>query len=828
MAQPPGLDLDSLADSGVIASPSALTEGAAQSTSPATDLDALADSGVVSQVHVAQNETPSHTQVAHHATRPQAPVATPIPINQKYVTSGTPAPAATPEPTWGQTAQSAAKNFLPSLMDTGKSMVNAVTHLPQTLSNINQLSQGIGTQLQQAVGLPVNQTPQQLAKTQAVAKALENHYATSYGSVKGFKNAVSTDPTGILLDASTLLDGAGAAARVAGTAGKIGALTDAGNVVAKTAEMANPISAAVKLAKVPFKVASKVVPIAQSLETGKTIRGLATAAQAGSEANPVLRNSFTGALNGSVSPESTVDKVTSAIGQLSNQRAQTYIQNMKNITGGNLPQMDYAPVNAALQKNIGSNLDNGVVVDDDANKVLEAIQNKVNEYQQAVPSPTIENFDNIKKSIDGIRDAYPFNSKAYAKASDVRTAVVNAIKDQNGSIGAQYADAMSQYGNASDNISQLRNTFGVKGNPNTETVFNKLMSAKDGSTKESLISQLGTIDPTIPYELAGHELTHWMPGGIRGALAAAGPIFGAPGIAAGAAHLAAAGPIFGAPGIAAGAAHLAAAGIAAGAAHLAASSPRLMGLMNYGVGRAGGLANAASGAVAPVSEAANALGNVNTMTGVVNPPTPSPPPIANAAPTGAPVEGSMDFSPIFQAMLQKESGNNQFDKNGNVIESPKGAIGAAQIEPSTGPEAAQLAGLPWDPDKFRNDIDYNRTLGAAYHQHLTQQFGGDPILGAAAYNAGAKRVQSALKQAAATGDSWMKYIPAETQKYVANLPRPGHASGGKVAHPHEHLVQRLMKKAKDAKRITDKSTEPLLNVPDDAIAKALNIAKRAI
>jgi len=60
--------------------------------------------------------------------------------------------------------------------------------------------------------------------------------------------------------------------------------------------------------------------------------------------------------------------------------------------------------------------------------------------------------------------------------------------------------------------------------------------------------------------------------------------------------------------------------------------------------------------------------------------------------------------------------------------------------------------------------------------------------------------------------------------------RVGRASGGKVhnVRRHEYLVDRLLKAAKDAKKMTDKTTEPLLNVPDEHIVKALDVAQRAI
>ena len=89
--------------------------------------------------------------------------------------------------------------------------------------------------------------------------------------------------------------------------------------------------------------------------------------------------------------------------------------------------------------------------------------------------------------------------------------------------------------------------------------------------------------------------------------------------------------------------------------------------------------------------------------------------------------------------------------------------------PKTGPEAAKLAGLPWDEQKFKYDANYNATLGKAYFDHQTKVFGGDPEKGAAAYNAGPTKLREALAMAAAHGGSYKDYLPAETQNYLGKI-----------------------------------------------------------
>ena len=141
---------------------------------------------------------------------------------------------------------------------------------------------------------------------------------------------------------------------------------------------------------------------------------------------------------------------------------------------------------------------------------------------------------------------------------------------------------------------------------------------------------------------------------------------------------------------------------------------------------------------------------------------PMPPP--SPAQTAVPPTGG-----IFTRVLRTESNGRQLDKNGNPLMSPKGAIGIAQIMPTTGPEAANLARLPWDEQRFKYDANYNAALGKAYFDHQTKVFGGDPEKGAAAYNAGPGRLREAMAMAAANGGSYKDYLPAETQNYLGKI-----------------------------------------------------------
>lgn len=139
---------------------------------------------------------------------------------------------------------------------------------------------------------------------------------------------------------------------------------------------------------------------------------------------------------------------------------------------------------------------------------------------------------------------------------------------------------------------------------------------------------------------------------------------------------------------------------------------------------------------------------------------------------------AVDPSAFYRSkIIQQESGGRQFDENGRPLTSSAGAIGIGQIMPDTGPEAAKMAGLPWDEVRFRTDPEYNAALGEAYFLNMYDRFG-SLDLASAAYNAGPGRLSSAIDRAAAMGGSYLDYLPEETRNYVASVTGMGSSSTG--------------------------------------------------
>jgi len=101
---------------------------------------------------------------------------------------------------------------------------------------------------------------------------------------------------------------------------------------------------------------------------------------------------------------------------------------------------------------------------------------------------------------------------------------------------------------------------------------------------------------------------------------------------------------------------------------------------------------------------------------------------------------------------------------------------------------------------------------------------------------GKQGIRGAAGKIVSTATNPVRAIPAQVVAMANEQNAPAQstggritrAAGGQVGMTHEQLVNHLMTRAKQAKRATDNTTKPLLNAPDEAIVKALDVAQQAI
>ncbi|MFP4568527.1 transglycosylase SLT domain-containing protein [Rhodosalinus sp.] len=122
------------------------------------------------------------------------------------------------------------------------------------------------------------------------------------------------------------------------------------------------------------------------------------------------------------------------------------------------------------------------------------------------------------------------------------------------------------------------------------------------------------------------------------------------------------------------------------------------------------------------------------------------------------------------AIARRES---EFDPS---VVSGAGARGLMQVMPDTAREVAGRLGLGYDHDRLLSDWTFNAQLGTAYLAELVERFEGNPVLVAAAYNAGPARPIRWTRELGDPRDpevdvvDWIESIPfAETRNYVMRV-----------------------------------------------------------
>ncbi|MEG0486325.1 MAG: lytic transglycosylase domain-containing protein [Acinetobacter sp.] len=130
------------------------------------------------------------------------------------------------------------------------------------------------------------------------------------------------------------------------------------------------------------------------------------------------------------------------------------------------------------------------------------------------------------------------------------------------------------------------------------------------------------------------------------------------------------------------------------------------------------------------------------------------------------------FGPLAGGMIHAESKGNP-----NAV-SPVGAQGIIQIMPKT----AAKPGYGMSPIDLKNTTPEEQIRwGMEYRSRIQKAHGFTEDQATAAYNAGAGKVQQAIKQAKDSGGNWLSYLPKETRDYVPRVNAATAKYGGAAA-----------------------------------------------
>ncbi len=140
-----------------------------------------------------------------------------------------------------------------------------------------------------------------------------------------------------------------------------------------------------------------------------------------------------------------------------------------------------------------------------------------------------------------------------------------------------------------------------------------------------------------------------------------------------------------------------------------------------------------------------------------------------------PLNGLAQFNRGVEPALAMAIARQESELNIEAI-SPAGARGLMQLMPGTAKKVSGWLDMPYNKARLTTDWQYNATLGQTYLARRLDQFGGSVAMAAAAYNAGAGRVDQWIER---YGDprapgvdvvDWIETIPfRETRNYVQRV-----------------------------------------------------------
>jgi hypothetical protein len=360
-----------------------------------------------------------------------------------------------PSMSWSEVPKQAIQNFPSSLGKQVTGIAEAVRHPIQTTESLMSIARG-GMQklLPESVtnfaiehGISPESRPQ--------AEAFANFYKQRYGTEEGFKNALATDPAGVMADLSTVLSGVG------GQIGKVGRAIE-------------PLSATTGLVGKGVAVTGKVIGgTIGGLGTRTGVDSLSTAARAGLEGGK-KEAEFIGHMRGSIPMMDVLDQAKAGLQELNRVKGEEYRTGMAGITNDK-SVLDMSGIDDAVKKAYESTTFKGEAKNPVALESIKKIQTQINKWKKLDPAEfhTPEGLDALKQRVYAEIEKIPFENKAAHRAAKE---IYNSIKDEIEKQAGDYADVMRGYTEASDQIHEIERSLSLGQKASAEAGLRKLQS----------------------------------------------------------------------------------------------------------------------------------------------------------------------------------------------------------------------------------------------------------------------------------------------------------------------------------------------------------------
>ena len=366
-------------------------------------------------------------------------------------------------------ATQAYANLGPSAYEFAKGLYDTITNPKQTLSSISDLMQaGLSKVIPESMIDP-NAKPA-IGRGKVAGQAMAEHFKGRYGSAEGFKEALAKDPVGVASDISTVLSmgsgGMGGLAKLGEISGatKVAPVLRASEKILETgAKYTNPLTAvtsAVGLAGKPLL----------GLSTGTGSENIANAAKAGFQGDKTfLKN-----LRGEAPMTEALDNARHNLNVMRQNRSQSYRSGMVDISNDK-NVLDFADIDNSLNKALKETTFHGEIIDEAAHNHLQTLKGKIDDWKEKNPDiyHTPEGLDKLKQMLGAENEKIPYEAKSVGRVGkNIYDSVKSTIADQ----APTYSKVMSDYTNASENISEIERGLSLGNRASADTALRKLQS----------------------------------------------------------------------------------------------------------------------------------------------------------------------------------------------------------------------------------------------------------------------------------------------------------------------------------------------------------------
>jgi hypothetical protein len=337
-----------------------------------------------------------------------------------------------------------------------------------------------------------------------------------------------------------------------------------------TPAVANPLrltaKAGAKVGAVPAKAAKYVTGEMSGLGPKAIEEAYRTGRVGGVEGK-----AYRAGARGELDPDTPVDIARGAVGELKADRSAEYLQGKAGWAADTKP-LAWEPVEEAFNSTMGIKRHRGKDLKPSVAKARDQVRGVLDEWKADPGSWTAEGFDALKQRLEDIRQG--LNPLDQGAARSMVGATIAAVRRQIVKQAPDYAKSMKAYEQASRAIDEVTRTMSLGGKASYDTALRKLQSVlrnnalTNYSARAKLADLLSKKAPELMPMLSGMAANTWTPRGLPGKLLG--------GLATGGAGYGAAAAMFDPMSL------LTLAGTAA------ASSPRVVGEVAHGLGRARG------------------------------------------------------------------------------------------------------------------------------------------------------------------------------------------------------------------------------------------------